>query len=198
MCFRVFNSCTLEILSILLWHYDDVIMGEIASQITSLTIFYSTVYSSADQRKHQSSASLAFMRGIHRGPVNSLHRWPVTRKMFPFDDVIMVIWECRLSSQGCQLMQLYWGTDNHLSHPPVTSLVLITLGDWNNNWFLRFSARRLLVKWCQKSCRISKRYKPYNPNLVGSALYEILRSHILSHNESNRWGLFHLQEHASI
>ena len=49
----------------------------------------STVYSDADQRKHQSSASLAFVRGIHRGPVNSPHKWPVTRKMFPFDDVIM-------------------------------------------------------------------------------------------------------------
>ena len=70
-------------------HYDDVIMSAIASQITSLTIVYSIVYSDADQRKHQSSASLAFVRGIHRGPVNSPHKWPVTRKMFPFDDVIM-------------------------------------------------------------------------------------------------------------
>ena len=71
-------------------HYDDVIMSTIASQITSLTIVYSTVYSDADQRKHQSSASLAFVWGIHRGPVNSPHKWPVTRKMFPFEDVIMV------------------------------------------------------------------------------------------------------------
>ena len=46
-------------------------------------------YSDADQRKHQSSASLAFVWGIHRGPVNSPHKWPVARKMFPFDDVIM-------------------------------------------------------------------------------------------------------------
>ena len=72
------------------YHYDDVIMGAIASQITSLTIVYSTVYSGADQRKHQSSASLAFVWGIHRGPVNSPHKWPVTRKMYPFDDVIMM------------------------------------------------------------------------------------------------------------
>ena len=71
-------------------HYDDVIMGAIGPQITSLTIVYSTVYSGADQSKHQSSASLAFVWGIHRGPVNSPHKWPVTRKMFPFDDVIMV------------------------------------------------------------------------------------------------------------
>ena len=70
-------------------HYGDVIMMTMASQITSLTIVYSTVYSGADQRKHQSSASLAFVRGIHRGPVNSPHKWPVTRKMFPFDDFIM-------------------------------------------------------------------------------------------------------------
>ena len=64
-------------------------MGAIGSQITSLTIVYSTVYSGADQSKHQSSASLAFEWGIHRGPVNFPHKWPVTRKMFPFDDVIM-------------------------------------------------------------------------------------------------------------
>ena len=70
-------------------HYGDVIMGAIASQITSLAIVYSTVYSDADQRKHQSSASLAFVWGIHRGPVNFPHKGPVTRKMFLFDDVIM-------------------------------------------------------------------------------------------------------------
>ena len=64
-------------------------MDRIASQITSLTIVYSIIYSDADQRKHQSSASLAFVRGIHRAQVNSPHKWPVTRKMFPFDDVIM-------------------------------------------------------------------------------------------------------------
>ena len=51
-----------------------------------------TVYSGADQRKHQSSASLAFVRGIHRWPVNSPHEGPVTQKMFPFDDVIMPYW----------------------------------------------------------------------------------------------------------
>ena len=72
-----------------IYHYIDVITTTIASQITSLTIVYSTVYSDADQGKHQSSASLAFVRGIHRWPVNSPHKGPVTRKMFPFDDVIM-------------------------------------------------------------------------------------------------------------
>ena len=56
---------------------------------TSSTTVYSTVYSGWDQRKHPSSASLAFVRGIHRGPVNSPHKWSVRRKMFPFDNVIM-------------------------------------------------------------------------------------------------------------
>ena len=64
-------------------HYDDVIMGAIAPQITSLTIVHSTVYSDADQRKHQSSATLAFLRGIHR--TNGQLRG----KKFPFDNVIM-------------------------------------------------------------------------------------------------------------
>ena len=73
----------------LLLHYDDVIMTMLASQITSLTVVYSIVYSGVNQRKHQSSASLAFVREIHRGPVNFPQKWPVTRKMFPFDDVII-------------------------------------------------------------------------------------------------------------
>ena len=72
-----------------LWHCGDVIMGAMAYQITSLTIVCPNVYTGADQRKHQSSASLAFVWGIHRWPVISSHKWPVTRKMFPFDDVIM-------------------------------------------------------------------------------------------------------------
>ena len=78
-------------------------MGTMVSQNTTLTIGYSAVYSGAEQRKHQSSASLAFVRGNHRGPVNSPHKWPVTLKMFPFDDVIMIlqkpkresIWRCQ-------------------------------------------------------------------------------------------------------
>ena len=68
-------------------------MGAMVARITSLTIVYSTVYTGADQRKHQSSASLAFMREIHRWPMNSPHKWPVTGKMFPFNDVIMNCWE---------------------------------------------------------------------------------------------------------
>ena len=66
-----------------------VIMGDMASQFTSPTIVYSAVYSGRDQRKYQSSASLAFVRGIHWWPVNSPHKRPVTRQKFPFDAVLM-------------------------------------------------------------------------------------------------------------
>ena len=69
------------------WRHND----SEASQILSLTIVYSIVNSGADQRKHQSSASLAVVRGIHRSPVNSPHKEPVTLKTFPFDDVTMNI-----------------------------------------------------------------------------------------------------------
>ena len=81
-------------------HYNDVIMTDCVSNHQShncllnpirVMTYCSTVYSDANQSKHQSSASLAFELGIHRVPLNSPHKWPVTRKMFPFDDVIMHI-----------------------------------------------------------------------------------------------------------
>ena len=88
-------------------------MGAIAFQITSLTIVYSTVYSGADQSKHQSCASLAFVWGIHRRPVNPPHKWPVTRKMFPFDDVITqhphpgAVWSLRVVLAGVLIKQSF-------------------------------------------------------------------------------------------
>ena len=98
------------------FHYDDLLMGSIASQINSFTVVYWTVYSDADQRKHQSAASLAFGRGIHRGPVNSPHKWPVTRKMFPFDDVIMFIESCHgsISMYMSKMITRVTTCSNHL------------------------------------------------------------------------------------
>ena len=64
-------------------------MSAWASEITGVFIVCLTVCSGADQWKHQSYASLAFVRGIHRWPLDSPHKGPVTRKMFSFDDVIM-------------------------------------------------------------------------------------------------------------
>ena len=87
-------------------HYNDVIMGVMASQITSLTIVFSTVYLDTDQRKQQSSTSLAYVRGNHRRPANSPHKWPVTRKMFPFDDVIM--------SRGEWLRYIQWKLNQNI------------------------------------------------------------------------------------
>ena len=66
------------------------IMRTMVSQITGASIACSAVCSGADQRKHQNSAPLAFVRGIHRWPADSPHKGPVTRKMFPFYDVILV------------------------------------------------------------------------------------------------------------
>ena len=90
MQFVTKNGCAFTQILLKFVHYNYVIIT-MASQITSLTTVYSTFYSGADQRKHQSSASLAFLRWIHRWSVNSPHKGQVTRKMFPFDDVIMFL-----------------------------------------------------------------------------------------------------------
>ena len=109
-------------------------MGTIASQITSLTIVYSTVYSDADQRKHQSSASLAFVQGIHRRPVNSLHKWPITQKMFPFDDLIMIM--------GIPMLMI-WDLYIELSSIPFT-LTSHELHGTSNHWQLNCLFNSLL------------------------------------------------------
>ena len=70
-------------------HYRDVTMSAMAYQITAVSIVCLTVCSGTVQRKHQSSASLAFMKGIHQWLVYSPHKGPVTQKMFPFDDITM-------------------------------------------------------------------------------------------------------------
>ena len=95
----VFNECQWNGQFMYMWkfdlvlisptYYSDVIMSEMASQITSLMMVSQPFNSGTDRRKHQSSASLAFVRGIPRWPVNFPHKGPVMRKMFPFDDVIM-------------------------------------------------------------------------------------------------------------
>ena len=93
-------------------HYRDVIMMAMASLITGVSIVCSNVYSGADQRQHQSSASLNFLWGINRWPENFPHKGPVRRKIFPFDDVIVseivLTWMCRtplMISQYCFFRQ---------------------------------------------------------------------------------------------
>ena len=90
-------------------------MSTIASLITSLAVVYSTVYSDADQRKHQSSASLAFVWGIHRDRWIPRTKGQLRGKMFPFDDVIMwndnwhrFVWQiCCWITHHCLLNSLF-------------------------------------------------------------------------------------------
>ena len=88
LCDGISYSCT----SLCCWigaHYSDVIMSAAASLITGVSMVWLIVWLGADQRKHHSSGSQVFARGIHRWPMNSPHKGPVMRKRFPFDDVII-------------------------------------------------------------------------------------------------------------
>ena len=110
-------------------------MGSIASQITSLTVVYSTVYSDADKRKHQSSASLAFVWGIHWGPVNSPHKWAVTQKKFSFDDVTMhYSWLGHDNGMWClpHFVLIRWKVMNYLiNFPRYRFYYAIRTSSWN-------------------------------------------------------------------
>ena len=112
-------------------HYSDVIMSAMASQVTSLAIVYPTVYSGANQRKHQSSASLAFVRVIHRWPVNSPHKLPVTRKTFPFGEVIM----------KCQIITII------LAFKPVASIPHIYIHREWKSWGNYLDGPCIMVTW---------------------------------------------------
>ena len=116
-------------------HYCDVIMGAMASEIASLTIVHSTVHSGADQRKHQSSAaSLAFVWGIHRRQLNYPHKWPVRRKMFPFDDVIM-------SHGPCKPL---------MCHSPVRHVIHVS---YSRNMSVTDDENLIMISWCCDSTR---------------------------------------------
>ena len=90
------DSCT---------HYSDGIMGAIGSQITSLTIVYSTVYSSVDQRKHQSSASLAFVRGIHRSPASNAENVSIWWRHHEFPKCQLIPWMTRVNTARTESRQ---------------------------------------------------------------------------------------------
>ena len=93
-------------------HYNDVIMGAIASQNTSLAIAYSIVYSDADQRKHQSPASLAFVRWIPRtngqlrGKCFHLMTSSWIHSSFPYDDENTSYKECNMLYLECNIVSL--------------------------------------------------------------------------------------------
>ena len=110
-------------------------ISAIASQITGVRFIYWTVCSGAGQRNVESSASLAFVKGIHRWSVNSPHKGPVTRKMLPFDDVITISW-FRVSLFYSGLILIFTSTPPRFrkmtSQPPgtpvVTRMVVTDLG----------------------------------------------------------------------
>ena len=91
-------------------HYSGVTMSDKASQITDIPSVCSIVCSGAHHRKHQSSSSLAFVRGIHRWPMDSPHKGPATRKMLllNFDNVIN--WKCT----GNGFARAWWQKMGHI------------------------------------------------------------------------------------
>ena len=113
--------CSAAYYTILYWtHYSYAIMSAMVSQITGVSIVCLTACSGADQRKHQSSASLAFVREIHRWPIDFPNKGPVTRKTFPFDGVIMytkesITFGCQHRTQIAQIL-IIKDRDQPISH----------------------------------------------------------------------------------
>ena len=101
------------------FHYSAAIMGAMTFHITGFSIVSSTVCSGADQRKHQSSASLAFVRGNHQWPMNYTHK-QITRKMFPLDDVIIGYWMTRMPFSDCRNSVLWYTCSMHFRLPKLS------------------------------------------------------------------------------
>ena len=85
---RVYRTYTLEYKCIGVIRVIHAFSGPLHNE-RALRLFTQPLFQGANPRKHRSSASLAFVWEIHRSPMNSPQKGPVTRKMFPFDDVIM-------------------------------------------------------------------------------------------------------------
>ena len=146
MLFRTWNV-------LLIFHSSDVIMEALASQISDDSIVCSTVGSGADQRRHQSSASLAFVRGLNGWPVKSSHKGPVTWKMLAFDDVITLfkfyltrIKEKRVGPSKREYLRVYfiffWWPHKHIT--------------WNGRPLVEDMFNELVIphKSTEKSCVI--------------------------------------------
>ena len=119
--YRIHTLCTT-----LYIHYSDVIMSAMASEITSVSIVCSTYCWGTYQRKHQSSASLAFERGIHWSPVDSPHKGPVMQKMFPCDDIIMLC-PSTLCTRKWQVGKITTTMPNDTANTPYRSHIV----SWN-------------------------------------------------------------------
>ena len=151
--------------------------GRDGSQITSLTIVYSIVYAGADQRKHQSSLSLTFVWGIHRWPVNSPHKRPVTRNMLPFDDVIMehgtdTDTYCHNAQSPCpepsHLCTLYTLSGRRASKSCIQGLSWCTILHWNGLqlgvWdysYINYAATHFTLQWRHNGCDGVSHHQPH-------------------------------------
>ena len=138
-------------------------MGAMASQITSVPIVCSAVCSGADQRKQQSPASLAFVRGIHRWPMNSPHKGPATRKMFP-----LMASSCLRKSNLCLSLHAWSVTcgawllihaagmpfDLHIlrwiAHGPLPSIYVMSNGYVGSPGFLRIRELVQITCWTSR------------------------------------------------
>ena len=113
-------------------------MSAMASQIATLMIVYSTVYSGANQRRHQRSALQAFVMGIHQWLVNSPHKGPVTQKMFPFDDVIMGFHISVVVSKLLNILSTSWSqwpTEVEDCSLPPPNMAATKTGEQGKAWF---------------------------------------------------------------
>ena len=149
-------------------------MKTMASQITSFTIVCSNGYSGADQRKHRSSASLAFVSGIHRWPMNSPQKGPVTRKLFPFDVVIVGILE------ECHIKYAIWFCCVLLSLDYIFAWWLNSYSlDKNGRHFgRRHFQMRFLDDNVRISIKISLKFVPKGPIKNITALVQIMAWHL--------------------
>ena len=132
-----------------------VIMSMVVSQITSLTIVYSTVYSGPDQRKHQSSTLLAIPRGIHRWAGNFPHKGPVMWKMFPLDDVIMGCW-FNINMLSYQYRKSHCGDKTIIRssylHDGISYTGKMTCSFWNS-----YAGKMIYSWWNQKNENVEMR-----------------------------------------
>ena len=119
-------------------------MSRMVSQNTSLTIVHLIIYSGTDQRKHQSSVSLAYVQGIHQWPVNSLHKWTVMRKInqaLPMDHYAWYLPNLHRAFQ-CLIKATSWKPDVAGGLP----------SQWGSN------AGDIVISQCYHMCRMTGGY----------------------------------------
>ena len=159
-------------------------MSTMASQITSLTIISSTVYSGADQRKHQSSTSLASGQGIHRWPVNYPHKRPVTRKMFPLCNTSVIMKRPLIRSNFGQFKWLFDTLVDIVTMSVNVTRFCFVCASWDNKMFSRivFSIRTYVFYGCRDH------FLPlFSASLYGCPL--ILPSPMCANNVTYWWHL---------